>query len=195
MSVRMPMSRTPRDCGRGGICRSSPPRPQSRGVSPSRIMHLERGKMPRLLFRHRGGAAGALAAGPAPAQDTLLGNMLRGQKDWLWFSIVDGRLSLRLTQLAHIRNDFPQSGGEGDLQAPQRERTTAAELRADDRRGVAEGRGGRRRRRRPHQPHAAREVDAPGRGFPAGPRRAGGPDVGDRRRAAGLPRRRSLAAG
>ena len=39
---------------------------------------------------------GLTAAGPAPAQDTLLGNMMRAQKDWLWFSIVDGRMSLRL---------------------------------------------------------------------------------------------------
>ena len=55
---------------------------------------------------------GLTAAGPAPAQDTLLGNMMRAQKDWLWFSIVDGRVSLRWTQLPHI--DTPPHGAAGE---------------------------------------------------------------------------------
>ncbi len=43
-----------------------------------------------------------VAPGLAAAQDGLLGNMMRIQKDWLWFNIVDGRLSLRMTQMAQF---------------------------------------------------------------------------------------------
>jgi hypothetical protein len=55
---------------------------------------------------------GLTAVGTASAQDTLLGNMMRAQKDWLWFNIVDGRMSLSLTQLTNIQSTSRSPAGK-----------------------------------------------------------------------------------